>query len=630
MTTELNRDAGMRFLLVITCFTVVVAGMKAAASLLLPFLVAVFLALISLPLLNWLQDRGLPTGLAVFLTVVVAIAVLVGIVVLIGGSIKEFTAAAPRYADRWQVLYRQVLEWLDQRGIQLSEQTATELIDVSKTFELVSGTLRGVAAVLSNVLMVLLIIIFILAEAAGFPAKLTAAFGPQAASERLAKIRSEVQRYLGIKTLISLATGSLVAAAMAIIQVDQPDVRQPGRTLLHGPPFRTVHPGRLRLVGLLGLGLGPGRDAALRPADDDPEDHAGKLRGVPLGGGSARRRPAAPEKGRFQESSARTPAVIGADRFARSISIVALAVVLATACGSGNPVNTGGVTDEGGPRNVVVLAPAAAEILDALELSDRVVAVGDFGPWPESLAGLPVVGGYASPSAERILSLHCDLLVTTHSEAALPAHDQLRSLGVDVLALRTDTYRGIHESLLELGRRFDRAPRARELSQTLRGELEELAALGSTLPRRSVLFVVGQSPLYVAGPGSHIDEMIEKVGGANVAHDALSPYQQVSLESILARGPEVIIDTSDNRTGAPRGRVAGDWGRWEFLPAVRERRVYHVAPGRLVIPGIRLPEMTRLMGRLIHPEAFGEASAVEMGVGPPSGTGEASRDGDSS
>jgi ABC-type Fe3+-hydroxamate transport system substrate-binding protein len=146
----------------------------------------------------------------------------------------------------------------------------------------------------------------------------------------------------------------------------------------------------------------------------------------------------------------------------------------------------------------------------------------------------------------------------------------------------------------------------------IRGELEAVAALADAAPRRRVLFVVGRDPLYVAGPGSHIDRMIRLVGGRNVAEDALAPYQQVSLEVILERLPEVIVDASDNDPQARRGRVAGEWQRWGFLPAVRDRRVYSVDPGALVIPGLRLPEMTRLLGRLVHPEIYGEALPSEL------------------
>ena len=66
------------------------------------------------------------------------------------------------------------------------------------------------------------------------------------------------------------------------------------------------------------------------------------------------------------------------------------------------------------------------------------------------------------------------------------------------------------------------------------------------------------------------------------------------------------------RPGAARGRVTGDWGRWGFVPAVRDERVYRVDPGRLVIPGLRLPQMTLLMGKLVQSEIFGEVEAVEL------------------
>ena len=267
---------------------------------------------------------------------------------------------------------------------------------------------------------------------------------------------------------------------------------------------------------------------------------------------------------------------------------------------------------EGKEPRVVVVAPAAAEMLDALGALDRVVGIGDYVTEPPSIAELPGVGAYDAPNVEVVLSLGANLLVTAASEAAAPTHDRLEALGVEVLALDTSTYEGVFTSLLALGRAVGRETEAVELEERLREELRAIAALADGVERRSVLFVVGRDPLFVAGPGSHVDEMISMAGGSNVVHDALSPYPRVSMEAVLERAPDVIIDTSDNRADALLGREVGDWGRWEFLPAVQEERVFRVAPSRLVIPGIRLPEMTRLMGRLIHPEAFGEPSKGEL------------------
>ena len=86
------------------------------------------------------------------------------------------------------------------------------------------------------------------------------------------------------------------------------------------------------------------------------------------------------------------------------------------------------------------------------------------------------------------------------------------------------------------------------------------------------------------------------------------------MEIIFERAPEVIIDTSDNGDGALRGRDVGPWGRWPFLPAVEKKQVYWVDPIRLVIPGPRLPRMTRLMGQLVHPEIFGEPAPEAFGA----------------
>jgi iron complex transport system substrate-binding protein len=250
-------------------------------------------------------------------------------------------------------------------------------------------------------------------------------------------------------------------------------------------------------------------------------------------------------------------------------------------------------------------------MLQALDVAERVVGVGDFVTEPESMTSLPRVGAYNAPSIERVIELRADLYLSTASQAAAPAHRRLEALGVSVAALDTSTFDGVFASLAQLGRLLDRDERAQEVETEMRRRLAAIRATASSLPPRKVLFVVGRDPLFVAGPGSHIDEMIALVGGVNVIDDVPLPYNRVSMEAALERLPEVIIDTSDNGPAVQRGRYAGNWARWDFLPAVQTKRVYQVHPSQLVIPGIRLPEMTFLMGKLIQPEAFGEATDAE-------------------
>ncbi len=297
----------------------------------------------------------------------------------------------------------------------------------------------------------------------------------------------------------------------------------------------------------------------------------------------------------------------------RTITALLLLTLLVGACqrGSGDGESYGAETSTH-PR-IAAMAPAAAEILHYLDTLDMVVAVGDFVQWPPRLTELPAIGDYNTPNIEQILSLKVDLFATAWSEAGSAVHDRLRELGVEVLALRLDTFDGTLESIVSLGEVTGREAEARDLVAGIRERMERVHSRVEGLRSRRVMVVVGTDPLYVAGPGSHLEAIVVAAGGVNIFSDALGSYQMVSLESAIERRPEVIIDVSDNRLGAVRGVKGGDWARWAFLPAVRQGRVYHVDPVRLTIPGPRLPEMTELMAKMIHPEIFGTVSIGELG-----------------
>ncbi|MEE9226464.1 MAG: AI-2E family transporter [Acidobacteriota bacterium] len=217
-----SRDQGARFLLVVASFVVVIAGIRAAASLMIPFMISLFIALVSFPMLNWLQSKKIPTPLAVLTTLLSVLFVLLLILFLVAGSINGFIAQVPKYNAQLELKSKAALEWLQEKGVTVPEQFTAQLIDPGRALTLASRTLTAVTTVLSNLLLVFLTIAFLLMEAAGFPQKFRAAFGQKESSGRFNRSKSEVQRYLGIKTLVSLATGGVVAAGMAIVGVDFP------------------------------------------------------------------------------------------------------------------------------------------------------------------------------------------------------------------------------------------------------------------------------------------------------------------------------------------------------------------------------------------------------------------------
>ncbi len=221
MSEERHRpsDAGMRFLIGAACLVVLVAGLRAVAQIALPFLVAVFLAVVSVPFMSWLQRRRVPRPLAVLCTVLAAISVISLLGLVVGRSINEFTAAAPRYQDRLQELIDSAVGLAADVGLPVEEWSSFELLPVG-LFDLLGGALGAIASFASNTFLVLLTVIFILVEAVGFSTKLRAAFGEGAHFGQLERMTQQVQNYLVIKTAISATTGLLVGLWVAALGLD--------------------------------------------------------------------------------------------------------------------------------------------------------------------------------------------------------------------------------------------------------------------------------------------------------------------------------------------------------------------------------------------------------------------------
>jgi len=214
---------GARFLVVLAGAVVVVAGIRAGRPILMPSALALFLAILSLPIMLWLQRRGIPAPLAIFLTVLVDIGIFGGIVLLASQSVADFQGRLPFYADRLQVLFNDWVDALQERGLPATEYFDEEFISPQNIMGFVQGALSQVAAFLSSAFLVTLILVFMLAEASIFPRKFRIILGEgDVELGRFSKITGEVLEYLAIKTLVSLATGVCIGMWAWIMGLDFP------------------------------------------------------------------------------------------------------------------------------------------------------------------------------------------------------------------------------------------------------------------------------------------------------------------------------------------------------------------------------------------------------------------------
>lgn len=205
----------------LAAFVVVIAGMKASTQILVPFLLAVFIAVLCTPLMVWLKTRKVPSVVAVLLVVVLFFLLAATLGTVIGASLTAFYQDLPQYEQKLQMQSQEGIQWLQGMGIEVNQSILSDYIDPGAAMKMVAQVFSGLGGVLTNTFLILFSVVFILVEASDFPDKVKRALGNQTtALESFQRFSDSVQRYLLIKTLVSIGTGIFAGVALAIIGVD--------------------------------------------------------------------------------------------------------------------------------------------------------------------------------------------------------------------------------------------------------------------------------------------------------------------------------------------------------------------------------------------------------------------------
>ncbi len=219
-----NRSCiGERSLFLAASIVIIIAGMHAAESILVPFLLSVFLAVICSSPLFWLQKKGVPMPIAMLFVIVTVMAIGLILIAFVGSTLEDLLTAIPLYQANLDQEIAAMIVWLEGIGIDIPDNALHGIVDQEKIMQLVTGILTGLGGLFTSALLVLLMVFFMLLEASSIPTKLRAALGnADTTIMQLSKITDSIKRYLAIKTVTSLATGISVAIWLAIIGIDFP------------------------------------------------------------------------------------------------------------------------------------------------------------------------------------------------------------------------------------------------------------------------------------------------------------------------------------------------------------------------------------------------------------------------
>jgi iron complex transport system substrate-binding protein len=255
-----------------------------------------------------------------------------------------------------------------------------------------------------------------------------------------------------------------------------------------------------------------------------------------------------------------------------------------------------GLTDDRGaavqlrepPRRIVTLLPSLAETVCALGACARLVGVDDYSNWPPQVQHLPHVGGLDDANIERIVALRPDVVLLSSSARALA---RLESLGIPVVGLDIKTLADVRRVLDVVGR-LVQAPGGEAAWQRIEAGIQAAARTVPPAARGArVYFEVSAGP-YAASESSHIGEILQRLGAANVVPAHLGSVPKLNPEHVVRSDPQVIMISEQD---APSLRARPGWSR---IAAVRDGRVcrFDRAQGDVIArPGPRLAEAAQLM-----------------------------------
>jgi iron complex transport system substrate-binding protein len=229
--------------------------------------------------------------------------------------------------------------------------------------------------------------------------------------------------------------------------------------------------------------------------------------------------------------------------------------------------------------------PNVTEMLFAFGLGDKVIAVSDYDEFPPQVATKPRVGALLNPNLEKIIELKPDLVITYGTQEVL--RDRLQSVGIHMYPFVHGNVEHTLHFMLDLGLAVGTEARARQVVHDIRSTFDEVRRSAPAARPKVVLITYRGAGIlgafYTVGSRAFQHDLIEMAGGRNLFADVDAETLQPTLEEVISRKPEIIIETVPSREGAEVAQRKKDW---ESL-GLAKGRVYVEADEYLMVPGPR-------------------------------------------
>ncbi len=217
------------------------------------------------------------------------------------------------------------------------------------------------------------------------------------------------------------------------------------------------------------------------------------------------------------------------------------------------------------PKRIISIAPSFTEILFALGLGPQIVATSNFCDYPPEALKTEKVGDVLNPNIEKIIRLKPDLVLCGAWKWSLP--EKLRKADIEVLEIKdAENLDDSLQRIILIGQKVGKEKEAENIVQEMKIQIDMIRSRTATGPRRKV-YIELDAGQWTVGGASYLNQVVEIVGLENIFHDRKEPYLMVTMESILAREPDIVI--SLHRTKKEYQAISA----WQAARCVREGNI---------------------------------------------------------
>lgn len=252
------------------------------------------------------------------------------------------------------------------------------------------------------------------------------------------------------------------------------------------------------------------------------------------------------------------------------------------------------------PERIVSLSPANTEILYALGVGDRIIAVSEYCNYPADTANKTKLPTGEKLNIETLISMKPDIIFVSRMNAMEDQIKQLEDAGIKVVVTEANNLDKTYEIIRMTGQATGKREEADKLVENMQESFEAIRKEAAKIPSKRVYVEVSplEYGLWSCGRGTFVQELLDIIGAKNIFED-VEGWSAVSEEQVIGRNPDIIITTASPTTGIedPVGEIMSR-ANWSGISAVKNGRVYMLDSDMLTRPGPRLVNAAKELMRI--------------------------------